>query len=201
MAKPGETIENPVTGERLIFRRTARETQGFQWEAEWFVKPHTGPAPRTGRNRFAHFHPMVPERFEIISGSARYLLGGVERSTQGGETVSLPAGIPHIHPWNAGDDELHMRQIVELDKPQLEGLLSVETGFETLFGLARDRKVDKDGLPNPLQMAVIIYAGQPITYVDGFPILVQQLLFGVLAGVGQLAGFRASYPAYSGAEA
>lgn len=57
------------------------------------------------------------------------------------------AGTPHI--WvNDGDDELHCRL-------KLRPAMQSEQMFETLFGLARDGKTDKKGLPNLVRLAVI----------------------------------------------
>ena len=39
MAKPGDVIENPVTGERIVFRKTARETNGELLQFELLLKP------------------------------------------------------------------------------------------------------------------------------------------------------------------
>ena len=39
MARAGETIENPVSGERFTFLRTARDTGGQFLELELAVRP------------------------------------------------------------------------------------------------------------------------------------------------------------------
>ena len=53
---PGDVIENPVTGERLVFRKTSRETNGEAVVLETFVKP-------SGFVAAAHVHPFQEERF------------------------------------------------------------------------------------------------------------------------------------------
>ena len=52
----------------------------------------------------------------------------------------------------------------------------------------------KTGLPNLLQIAVMAQAYRKEIAFGGMPILVQRLLFGVLAPIGRLLGYRASYP-------
>jgi len=73
----------------------------------------------------------------------------------------------------------------------------IEQFFETLYGLGQDGKVNQDGMPNPLQFALILKKFQPHAYVAGIPIPVQHLLFGILAGIGRVMGYRATYPQYS----
>jgi len=42
MATAGQAFENPVTGERMVLGKTTRDTNGLEFEIEFFVKPHTG---------------------------------------------------------------------------------------------------------------------------------------------------------------
>lgn len=191
MAKAGQIFENRITGERLVFRQAGRESNGHRIEVDYFLRPHSGKAP------VAHFHPRFDERFDIISGQACYLLGTEEKTAQAGEIVILPHNIAHKHPWNAGDSELQVRQSIELDRPDPATMQAIEHFFETLYGLGQDGKVNRDGMPNPLQFALILKKFQPHAYVAGMPIPVQHLLFGLLAGIGRMVGYRAIYPQYS----
>jgi mannose-6-phosphate isomerase-like protein (cupin superfamily) len=188
MAKTGQMIENPVTGQRLLFLTSAQENGGTRWEVEWFVQPHQGKFPPE------HLHPTFAERFEILSGTARYRLGGQEYSAQPGETVNIPAGSAHMNPWNASDEELHMHQVIELARPNLKMLSAAEDFFESLFALARDGKVGKDGLPNLLQFAVLAVAASPLAYPAGIPMGAVDILFGGLARLGGWLGYPARYP-------
>lgn len=133
----------------------------------------------------------------IIAGQARYLLGTEEKLAQAGETVILLHGVAHKQPWNAGDSELQVQQSIQLHQPDPTTIQAIERFFETLYGLGEDGKVNKDGLPNPLQFALILKQFQPHAYVAGLPILAQRLLFGLLAGLGRLAGYRTYYPHHS----
>src|SRR5205807_902632 len=87
MATAGQTFENPLTGERMVFRKTAHDTNGTLLEIEFFIKPHSG------KGLGAHIHPSFDERFEIISGSARYMIGKDECSAAAGDVVVLPQAI------------------------------------------------------------------------------------------------------------
>ena len=69
MAHAGDTIENPATGERIVFRKTAADTGGELLLFDLFLKPH-GFVPTV------HIHLRQEERVEVVSGSVRYRLGG-----------------------------------------------------------------------------------------------------------------------------
>jgi len=192
MATAGQAFENPVTGERMVFNKTAHETNGTVLDIEFFVKPDTG------KGLAAHFHPYFAERVEIIAGSAHYIVGKAELPAQAGDTIMLPKDVPHIHPWNIGSDVLHWRKITQLDKSDMQLLLASAAFFESLYALAQQGKAGKDGLPkNPLQTVVLLQALEPSAYVAGIPIWIQRPLFGVLAAIGRALGYKANYSAVS----
>jgi len=64
----------------------------------------------------------------------------------------------------------------------------------TLFSLAREGKTDKKGIPNPLQMAVIATEFDDVVQFLNPPPAIQRLLFGVLAPLGRMLGYKAIYP-------
>ena len=68
MIQAGDVIENPVTGERLVFRKTSRETNGEAVLVETFVEPD-------GFVAAAHVHPHQEERFQILRGTLGFRLG------------------------------------------------------------------------------------------------------------------------------
>ena len=73
----------------------------------------------------------------------------------------------------------------------------MESGFETAWGLAKDGKATKAGLPkNPLQLVVFANEHKDEVFLTRPPIPVQKALFavlGLLAPVGRLLGYRATY--------
>jgi mannose-6-phosphate isomerase-like protein (cupin superfamily) len=193
MLRAGDVIENPVMGQRILFCKLAPETQGAFVEVEYFNRPFTGKGAAP-----AHFHPTMTERFEILAGRARYRLDSQEHEAQPGDVLTFPRRVPHLHPWSISDEALHVRQTTTPDHPDLSALETSGAALVTLFGLARDGKVDKNGLPNLLQLAVLVRSMMPYAYLDGMPIRVQELVFGGLASVGRALGYRASYPRYGG---
>jgi mannose-6-phosphate isomerase-like protein (cupin superfamily) len=188
MFRAGDLIDNPVTGQQILICKTERDTDGAYVEVEYFHQPFAG------KNYSPyHFHPTWTERFEILTGLARYRLGRDERTARPGEVVEFPPGVPQMHPWNAGPEKLAVRQTTVPPRPDLAGLAATMTAIEMLLHLAQRGQVNRDGLPNPLQLAVLLHSMQPNTYLAGLPIAVQRSVFGMLASAGQAMGYGASY--------
>ena len=81
MIHAGDVIENPVTGERIVFRKTSRETNGQAVVIETYVQPN-------GFVAAAHAHPSQEERFEILSGEVGFNVGGEKTVTGRGSAPS-----------------------------------------------------------------------------------------------------------------
>lgn len=178
MIHAGDTIENPVTGERLVFHRTSQETDGEAVVFETFVQPD-------GFVAAAHVHPKQEERFEILSGTLGLRMGGEEIVAGPGQAVTIPAGTPHRF-WNAGEEEAHFRCEV---RPALE----FERLVETMFALAVDGKTNRKGMPNPLRLAVIARAHFDVVRLPFPPAFVQRLGLALGAPLGRLLGYAPTY--------
>lgn len=100
MVKSGDVLEHPVTREKIIFRKTARETNGELMQADLYMQPGAFVAAE-------HIHPLQEERFEVISGTLRGRVAGKELTSGPGEKLVVPAGTPHVW-WNSGTDEMHV---------------------------------------------------------------------------------------------
>jgi mannose-6-phosphate isomerase-like protein (cupin superfamily) len=184
-------FENPRLGQRVRFLTLPAETGGRGFTLEYVYQPFTGKTAVP-----AHLHTHATETFEILSGAAKYRVGDRERSARKGDWISLPAGVAHVHPWSVSADELHVRQTTEVSGLDGEGLLASLQALVTLFGLAAAGKVNGNGLPNILQLAVLIRSTMPGTYIAGIPTTIQRLLFGGLARIGEVAGYRTAYPEF-----
>jgi quercetin dioxygenase-like cupin family protein len=182
MAKSGDVLEHPVTRERLVWRKVAANTAGELLEADLYVAPG-------GFVAAEHVHPKQEERFEVLAGVLRLRFDGQEKILRTGEVAVIPSGRPHVW-WNGGQENLHV--LVEL-RPALR----TEMFFETYFGLARDGKTNRKGLPNPLRLAVLMDAYQDELRLAKPPVAIQKALFGPLAMLGRLLGYRAWYARYS----
>ena len=84
----------------------------------------------------------------------------------------------------------------EADPPDLPGLnANINTGI-TNFGLSRDGKVNKNGLPNLLQQAVCGINNIPGAIPAGMAPRSAKIIIGLLAFIGRGLGYRATYPQY-----
>lgn len=186
MARAGEEIYNPVQQDWIIWRKTARDTDGESLSVDLFV------APRGGNP--LHVHPRQEEYFKAVSGTFGVQVGDEHRWLAEGEEAIVPPGTPHRW-WNDSDDE-EAHVILEL-RPALNS----ETFFETLYGLARDGKTDKNGAPNLLQQAVTLNGiNRGEIYLASPPVPVQKALLAALAPMGRLLGYKDLYPKYSAAD-
>lgn len=179
MATVGDVIEIPRTGEKFVFLKRSRDTEGEVFEIEFFVREFALVAARP------HIHTKTEERVELIAGTARVRMGREEQIVGPGEAVVIPAGMVHFL-RGEGEEFLHFRL-------QMRPPMKTETLFETLIGLHRDGK----NFRNPLQMVVL--ASEHTTYVGGPPIWLQKPAIAVGAAIGRLLGYRARYDRYSGA--
>ena len=68
MISPGQTLENPVTGERFTFTHTAASTDG-ELLAFDLALGLGGAVP------VPHVHPIQTERFEVVEGRMRFRIG------------------------------------------------------------------------------------------------------------------------------
>jgi len=178
MIQPGDSIDNPVTGERLVFRKTAHETGGQAVVIETFVQP-------SGFVAAAHVHPYQEERFEVLRGSVGFKLGRKKLVAGPGQRLTVPAGTAHKF-WNAGDEEAHF--VCEI-RPALE----FESLIETMFGLATDGKTNRKGMPNPLRLAVIANAHFDTVRLPFPPAVMQKAGLALGAPLGRLLGYGATY--------
>ena len=178
MIRTGTVIENPVTGERIVFRKTSRDTGGQAVVIETFVQPD-------GFVAAAHVHPSQEERFEVLRGVVGFKIGREKIVAGPGRRVTVPAGTPHKF-WNAGDTEAHF--VCEV-RPALQ----FESLLETMFALAADGKTNRKGMPNPLRLAVIANAHFDTVQLPFPPALIQRIALAMGAPLGKLAGYGPTY--------
>jgi mannose-6-phosphate isomerase-like protein (cupin superfamily) len=180
MIRTGQTIENPVTGERLIFHKTSRDTNGEYVQVETILRPG---ATVTA----AHVHPYQTERFRVLSGTVGMKVGGKRVEAGPGEVVTVDPGTPHKF-WNAGDGEA--RFVCEVRPAG-----AFEQLIETMFGLAADGKTSRKGMPNPLRLAVIARHHFDDVRLPLIPHALQRAALALGAPLGRLCGYEPAYAA------
>lgn len=178
MIRAGDTIENPVTGERLVFKQTSAETDGESVLFECFVQP-------SGFVAAAHVHPFQQERFQAIAGWVTFRLDGRELTIGPGECICVPAGMRHQF-WNGGDEEARFACEV---RPALQ----FEQLIETMFALAQAGRTNRKGMPNPLRLAVIARAHFDDVRLPFPPVWMQRVGLALGAPFGRLLGYDATF--------
>ena len=88
MAYAGQVIENPVSGERITFRRTSADTGGELLDFELELTPD-------GHVPGMHVHPEQTETFHVLEGTMVFRLGMRKVVAHAGDTVEVPAGAMH----------------------------------------------------------------------------------------------------------
>jgi quercetin dioxygenase-like cupin family protein len=141
MARAGDELVNPMTGERIVFRKIAAETGGQLLEMDDFW---TQPGHRASE----HVHPDMQERWEILAGTACFRIDGVERTAGPGEMVIAPPGVAHLA-WNPTEEPVHLRI-------QMSPALRWEVFIERLFALASDGHRRQQRAPDPVQMLELL---------------------------------------------
>lgn len=141
MAYAGQTVENPVTGERITFRQTSADTGG-ELVAIDLTLPPGGHVPGL------HVHPKQEERFEVTGGTMKFRYGLKTIVAEAGETVVVPAGKVHNFA-NAGDEPSKCRV-------EIRPALKMEQLFETTVRLANEGRTNKKGMPNPLDLSLFV---------------------------------------------
>ena len=178
MFHAGDQIENPVTGERLVFHETSAETNGECVVFEMIVQPG-------GFVAAAHVHPFQTERFEVLAGTLGVRRGKEQVELRAGDVVVVEPGTAHKF-WNAGDDEVRFVCTV---RPALQ----FEQLIETMYALAAAGKTNRKGMPNPLRLAVIANHHFDDVRLPRSRTALQKLALVLGAPVGRLLGFGATF--------
>src|SRR4051794_9505336 len=100
-ASPGRVISNALTGEQIVIRRSASETNGALLEFDLYL-------PSGGHVPARHVHPEQRERFTILAGELEFDVAGRTFRAAAGESVVVAPGTPH---WfgNKGTQQAHAR--------------------------------------------------------------------------------------------
>jgi mannose-6-phosphate isomerase-like protein (cupin superfamily) len=174
----GDQIENPVTGERIVFHETSAETNGERVVFETIVQPG-------GFVASAHLHPLQTERFEVLEGTLAMRRGKETVELGAGETVVVEPGTPHKF-WNAGDGAVRFVCTVT-PAVQFERLIA------TMYSLAAAGKTNRKGMPNPIRLAVIANHHFDDVRLPVVPHKLQKLALVLGAPVGRLVGYSATF--------
>jgi quercetin dioxygenase-like cupin family protein len=170
---PGQTLENPVTGERFTFTDTAASTGGELLAFDFALRPG-GAVP------IPHVHPVQTERFEVVDGVMRFRVGLRKRMARPGDVVEVAPGVAHAFA-NAGPEEAHLRV-------EVRPALAMEDMLAEVVAMARAGRMTRRGMPrNPLDLALLARKYDQEAHA---PLLGVRLQRALLAPLVFLAGSR-----------
>jgi mannose-6-phosphate isomerase-like protein (cupin superfamily) len=170
MALAGQTLTSPTSGERVVFRKTAAETNGELLELDFILKP--------GDSVIAtHIHPCQREEFDVHAGTFALHRERTMVLLRAGDSAAVPAGTPH-RLRNAGTTEAHA---VVRFRPALD----TEGLFELLFALAIHQVSRPKRL---LTLAARITQHPNEIYLARIPVVAQKLLARSLTPLAHACG-------------
>jgi quercetin dioxygenase-like cupin family protein len=166
MIAPGQTVENPVTGERFTFTHTAASTGGELLAFDFALRPG-GAVP------LPHVHPIQTERFEVVDGRMSFRVGLRKIEAGPGDVVEVAPGVAHSFA-NAGETEARLRVAV---RPALK----MEDMFAEVVALARAGRMNRRGMPrNPLDLAQLARKYDQEAHAPLLSVRLQRLLLSPL---------------------
>jgi Cupin domain len=161
----------------MIFSDSPANKDGQLLEIECF-------SPSSAVKEPEHVHPLQENIFKVISGKMNFSVNGKLQIVGPGESITISKGIPHYF-WNDGGMEAHY---IQYFRPALQ----MEKFFRTFFSLARENKLNKNGLPNIFLISIISLKYQTEIRLVRPPWVLQKLIFSVLSPIGILLGYKAS---------
>lgn len=167
-------------GEKLEFSDARERTAGQRSEGIVTLAPGRSGPP-------AHIHVGQVEGFEVLSGTMVLIAGGRTVTLQAGESLEVPSG--EAHTFKNGDQGTPV-----VAKFWYEPALNTEWMLQTLGAWAVARGGDWNRLPL-LPAAYVFFLVRKEYRLAGMPFWLQDVVFGVLAGIavitGQVRGLRA----------
>lgn len=170
MPAPGRVIENPISGERIVIRRTGEDTGGALLAFELYLPPG-------GHVPAGHVHPEQQERFTIVEGAMEFRLGRRRLVAKPGDTVQIEPGRAH---WfgNCGSGEAHA--YVEV-RPALR----MQEMFEATEQVSTSGRFLGTRLPRPTDLAMVLLEFERELAVPVVPRRVARMMLAPLAFLGR----------------
>jgi mannose-6-phosphate isomerase-like protein (cupin superfamily) len=171
-------LVNAFNGETFTFALAENDSETARFDVA------LAPGGSGGGNALVHIHPGASETFIVEAGRLAVTMNGVEHFAEAGQSITIPAGTPH-HFSNAHADTT---QATVAFSPAQQHLRFFKN-FATLTEKHPEWFAAK-GDPHLLLIALVLHTYRDHLYLAGIPIIVQKLLFGVLAPLARLRGYR-----------
>ena len=136
------TIYNPLYKDTITFISTSQETNGAFTEILLTVMP--------GGGNPIHVHQTYTETFTPISGVLGLTRGDEKLFVAAGQSVIIEKGVKHNF-FNATNEPCKVSIVF---RPGHEG---IENVLRIGYGLARDGKTNKKGVPHSLLEAAVLF--------------------------------------------
>lgn len=179
MARVGDIIENPLSGERITFEQTGAETNGECFTGKIYLAPRGVGPPE-------HIHPKIEERFRVISGTLTARVAGRQQTFGPGEEFVVSPGTPHRW-WNETEQQVVIGY-------RVSPALPLDLFLENVFALVHLGYSDATGLPGPLRLSRVLPRFWDVVYLARPPLAIQKATMMILGSVARLLGYPADYP-------
>lgn len=163
-------IHNPVSGERIVIRTSAAQTNG-QLLVFDLTLPPGGHVPAR------HAHPIQEERFTVLEGRMRFSFARKTYLVKPGESVTVPRGQAH---WfgNPGPEP-------SLARVEVRPALRTEEFFEANEAIAQAGHFLGTRLPRLSDLAAVLLEYEKEVSVPNIPAAVVRRVLAPLAWVGR----------------
>lgn len=168
-------IENPVTGERIMFDESASSDDRLIWDES---RPaNLEPPP-------IHYHPDTEERFEVRSGQLVVELDGETHKVGAGEAIVIPPNTPHVS-YTESESARFRREVT----PPGRWREFLSARFAAIHAVG-----ELSGMTGFLQTVLLIRTYPNVVVPVQPPRTLQRVLFPVLAAIGRAIGLNSHYP-------
>ena len=175
-------IHNPQSGEHITVLKRGSETDGQLFKARITLPP-------TGEGPPGHRHKSVTETFTVESGTLTIMCGSKKNTRPYGQGESV-----RVEPLVAHRFRNYGPEITEFDL-EVVPARNFETHLHVVFGLARDGRTTKDGMPKSLfDMALLFELAD--TYLLGMPMWFQTGVFSPVAALARWLGKPPDFPEF-----
>lgn len=167
-------IENPVTGERIVFDESASSDERLIWDE---LRPaNLEPPPM-------HYHPDTEERFEVRSGELIVELDGETHKVGAGEEIVIPPNTPHVS-YTESESARFRREVT----PPGRWREFLTSRFAAIHAVG-----ELSGMTGFLQTVLLIQTYPDVVVPAQPPRTLQRVLFPLLAVIGRAIGLNSHY--------
>lgn len=174
----GTRILNAFNKETFVFTHPYEDAMTSQMDVV------LGKGGSGGGNAIAHIHPETDEIFTVNRGRVMVMIDGQEHYASGGQSITVPKGASHFF-RNASFGETHLTVTFVNAQQHLRFFLNLARWTAEYPDYFKP-----DGSVKLLPIALCLNAYRDHLYISALPVVVQKLLFAVLAPVARLMGYR-----------